>query len=112
MLKDCNHDPLKGTLVCRRCPKPDEWQKHAKCLDYDPELFFPEDEDYEQVIKAKKVCDTCPIKGFCLEDGWAAKYGIWGGFTPEERQHLKKIFSLPKKQVEQREMIRTIAHKF
>lgn len=113
MLKDCSHDVLKGTQICRRCPRPDDWQMHAKCLDTNPDLFFPEHDDYETIAIAKKVCEYCPIKGFCLEDGWTEKkWGIWGGFTPEERNHLRKIFTLPKKQSEQREMIRTIAHKF
>lgn len=112
MLKDCSHDALAGTEICKRCKKPDDWQQHAACLDANPEIFFSENDDYKTINQAKSFCHRCPIKGFCLEEGWNEKYGVWGGFSVDERIHLRKIFSLPKKQVEQREMIRIIAHRF
>jgi hypothetical protein len=113
MLKDCDHDVLKGTSICARCPKPDDWQQLANCLSGDPDRFYPPDTtDPALTQEAKSICRDCPVKGFCLEDGWSDKYGIWAGFTPEERVYLRTLFVLPKRKSDQREMIRIVAHRF
>ena len=111
MLKDCNHPVIDGTQICSHCPAPDDWQTHAKCLDHNPDLFFCEADDVPLIKSAIRICLTCPVRGFCLEDGWTNKYGIWGSFTAEERARLRKAFKLPVVTSEKRKVIRVIAHR-
>lgn len=111
MLKDCTHEPIKGTPVCPICPKPDDWQSHAQCLDHDPELWFGREDDKETQKKAIKICITCPVRGFCLEIGWHDKVGVWGSFSAADRVLLRKLFSLPEEEKNKRHIIRTIAHR-
>lgn len=112
MLKDCHHKTIEGTQICGEgCPKPDDWQNFAKCLDVDPELFYCEADDVENIKKAVRICMSCPIRGFCLEVGWDDKFGIFGSFTALERGYLRKAFQLPENPKEKRRVIRVIAHR-
>ena len=112
MLKDCNHPVIEGTQICGSgCKAPDDWQTHAKCLDFDPDLFFCEADDAESIKKAVKICMDCPVRGFWLEDGWTNKWGIWGSFTAAERERLRKAFKISNVTKEKREVIRVIAHR-
>ncbi|WP_438817800.1 WhiB family transcriptional regulator, partial [Streptomyces clavuligerus] len=64
------------------------WQRAAACADEDPELFFPvsgSGPGAEQVARARKVCERCPVVQDCLD--WAKRTGqrtgVWGGvFAP------------------------------
>lgn len=112
MLKDCNHPVIEGTQICGSgCPKPDDWQTHAKCLDVDPEMFFCEADDIPAIKKAIRICLSCPVRGFCLEDGWTNKFGVWGSFTAIERERLRKAFPMPNDPKHKRKVIRVIAHR-
>ncbi len=111
MLKDCNHKPIEGTDICADCPKPDDWQIKARCLDHDPELFFCEADDIPKIKQAVRICLGCPVRGFCLEDGWTNKWGIWGSFTAAERERLRKAFPMPNDVKHKRRVIRVIAHR-
>ena len=66
-----------------------------------PDLFFPEDWDWDgqntgmswKARKlAKEMCLRCPIKSQCLEYALEAKEfgGIWGGLTYRERLNIKE----------------------
>lgn len=98
-------------MICPDCPRPDDWNKHAKCLDSDPEIFYAEADDNENIKKAIRVCMGCEIRGFCLEIGWNDKFGIYGSFTAADRQYLRKAFQLPENPKQKRRVIRTIAHR-
>jgi len=111
VLKDCHHDPIEGTGICPTCPLPDDWQNSARCLDADPELFFPEADDRPTINQAIKICMSCPVRGFCLEIGWTDKFGIYGSFTPQERERLRKVFPLPANIKDKRRIVRIIAHR-
>jgi hypothetical protein len=111
VLKDCNHQVIEGTGICPTCPKPDDWQSHARCLDANPDLFFCEADDYPTINQATRICMSCPVRGFCLEEGWNDKFGIWGSFTVQERERLRKAFPLPEKVSDRRRIIRIIAHR-
>jgi hypothetical protein len=111
VLKDCNHPVIDGTQICAECPKPDDWQTHAKCLDSDPEMFFCEADDVPLIKSAIRICLGCPVRGFCLEDGWSNKWGIWGSFTAAERERLRKAFPMPNDVKHKRKVIRVIAHR-
>ena len=73
-----------------------DWQSHGRCLDEDPELFFPIGETgpaVEQVAEAKAVCRACPVRDRCLD--WALEqgvdHGVWGGLAGDERRALRRI---------------------
>lgn len=65
----------------------------ARCVDADPELFFPVPEHPRSVItlEAKRWCASCLVISECLEGAlWRnERFGIWGGMTTPERDTLK-----------------------
>lgn len=112
MLKDCQHPTLKGTDICATCPKPDDWQQHAKCLKHDPDLWYCPEDNPTMIRKAISICLICPVRGFCLEEGWSNRWGIWGSFTAIEREKIRRGFPVTKHSTKRRrEIIRTIAHR-
>lgn len=61
------------------------WQDEAKCRieDADTGEFFQRATEKE----AKRFCNTCPVKGDCLEYALVYDmYGVWGGTTYNERK--------------------------
>lgn len=111
MFKDCHHPTIQGTKICGQCEKPNDWQQHARCLDHDPEIWYPNEDDRYTIKQAIRICLSCPIRGFCLEEGWNEKMGIWGGFSPTDRITLRKVFPLKEEKSKRRLIIRTIAHR-
>ncbi|MFC4943327.1 WhiB family transcriptional regulator [Pseudonocardia sp. GCM10023141] len=70
-----------------------DWRALAACRDVDPDLFFPVAESGpvfdEQVVEAKAVCASCPVRQQCLEFARdALSDGIAGGLTAQERREL------------------------
>jgi WhiB family redox-sensing transcriptional regulator len=79
----------------------EDWRDEAACRDYPTELFFPpkgkRDHKWasikvaEQVKQAKRVCMSCPVLQDCRNYILSEKrqytddYGIFGGWTPEDR---------------------------
>lgn len=77
------------------------WKSQAKCVDYDPELWFPpRDKNLYKPIadKAKAICfgrdgnPPCPVRVQCLlyADENDDTHGIWGGMSHRERNALKR----------------------
>ncbi|MBT1162801.1 WhiB family transcriptional regulator [Bifidobacterium sp. SO1] len=67
-----------------------DWHEKAKCLNADPDMFYPMPNDWKTIVEAKLICASCPVSAECLEqalDG-GEQYGIWGGLDPEERRTL------------------------
>lgn len=63
------------------------------CKSVDPELFFPEDYlDRATVLKAKAVCNSCPLTVACLQYALSdsSLEGVWGATTPRERKNLRR----------------------
>jgi hypothetical protein len=64
----------------------EKWRSQGVCAETDPEVFYPENEDWS--APAKRVCAVCPVVAQCL--GYALisgePYGVWGGLTTAERQ--------------------------
>ena len=65
----------------------------AACAGEDPELFFPVGQKrgaFRQIEQARAVCERCGIRGDCLGLALSttAEYGIWGGYTPQERRRI------------------------
>ena len=69
---------------------PEQWHRRAACASYDPELWWREDtRDLGRKI-ALDICESCPVRGECLEHALATpeKDGIWGGLLPYQRARL------------------------
>lgn len=73
------------------------WRERANCQGMGPELFFADREHRPSVIpkvrEAKQVCAGCDVRAACLEYALTteAKFGIFGGCTPKERQNIRRI---------------------
>lgn len=67
------------------------WMLEAKCLDADPEAFFPEKGGSTR--EAKRICAACPVRTDCLEHALThdERFGIWGGLSERERRRAKRI---------------------
>lgn len=69
------------------------WAGDAKCLQGDPEAFFPEKGGSTR--EAKRMCTRCDVREECLEYALAndERFGIWGGLSERERRRLKRMAS-------------------
>jgi WhiB family transcriptional regulator, redox-sensing transcriptional regulator len=69
------------------------WAGEAKCLQAEPDTFFPEKGGSTR--EAKRICGGCQVRDECLEYALAndERFGIWGGLSERERRKLKRIAS-------------------
>lgn len=69
------------------------WASDAKCLNADPDVFFPEKGGSTR--EAKRICAECPVRVECLEHALTEdeRFGIWGGMSERERRKLKRVAS-------------------
>jgi WhiB family redox-sensing transcriptional regulator len=67
------------------------WMLEARCLDADPEAFFPEKGGSTR--EAKRICAACPVRDECLDYALAndERFGIWGGLSERERRRAKRV---------------------
>ena len=67
-----------------------EWMAEGKCRDFPAGTFFPQ--DGVGVIRAAKICATCPVKAQCLEYALDnhIEHGVWGGSSERERRRLQR----------------------
>jgi WhiB family redox-sensing transcriptional regulator len=79
----------------RHDPRRTVWIAGARCVDEDPELFFPTgsgDAALRQTRRAKTVCRACPVREDCLE--WSLvtyqDAGVWGGLDEEQRREIRR----------------------
>lgn len=74
------------------------WQQDSKCLNHEPEFFFPkpgrDKKHREEVAMVKKYCNGCPVKMKCLEFAFRENlnYGVYGGMSEEERIEIKNRY--------------------
>ena len=109
-LKDCDHEEWLETGICLICSRPDGWQHHANCLDSHPDTCFPDDDEQYLFDMAKRLCEECPVVGFCLELGLDERWGVWGGLDPKERYKLAKSGKVPTERLEKRKYLRVYAY--
>ena len=66
------------------------WAPQAKCLQAEPETFFPEKGGSTR--EAKRICTLCEVRSECLDYALSndERFGIWGGLSERERRRLKK----------------------
>lgn len=72
-----------------------DWSNDAKCIEEDPDLFFPTGDGVRaqpQVELARMVCAECPVRLACLRFALATNidYGVWAGTTPLERHRMRR----------------------
>lgn len=72
-------------------PEQRTWMVDARCLDADPEAFFPEKGGSTR--EAKRICADCPVAEPCLEYALAndERFGIWGGLSERERRRVRRL---------------------
>lgn len=63
------------------------WQAYAACLDSGINFYPGQGESSEP---AKAVCQGCPVRRRCLEEGLMESYGIWGGESERSRRRIRK----------------------
>jgi len=68
-----------------------EWMLDARCLDADPEAFFPEKGGSTR--EAKRICGSCAVREECLDYALAneERFGIWGGLSERERRRMRRM---------------------
>jgi WhiB family transcriptional regulator, redox-sensing transcriptional regulator len=68
-----------------------DWMLEARCLDADPEAFFPEKGGSTR--EAKRICAACPVREECLDYALThdERFGIWGGLSERERRRAKRV---------------------
>jgi WhiB family redox-sensing transcriptional regulator len=72
-----------------------DWRSLGRCLDEDPDLFFPVGNTGPavlQVREAKDVCRQCEVREQCLSWALGAHLddGVWGGLDGDERRALRR----------------------
>ena len=69
------------------------WLAEAKCLQADPETFFPEKGGSTR--EAKRICQQCGVREECLDYALEndERFGIWGGLSERERRRQKRLAS-------------------
>ena len=69
------------------------WATRAKCLQAEPDTFFPEKGGSTR--EAKRICGMCEVRSECLDFALEndERFGIWGGMSERERRKLKRMAS-------------------
>lgn len=86
-------DPSTDLSRALLAPDQREWMVDARCLDADPEAFFPEKGGSTR--EAKRICADCPVTEACLEYALEndERFGIWGGLSERERRRVRRLRS-------------------
>lgn len=75
------------------------WQLRGLCRGNHAHLFFPpstferKDERQRREIRAKSICQVCPVQSECVEYALDIRepYGIWGGLTESDRRQAALV---------------------
>lgn len=69
------------------------WADQAKCLEAEPDTFFPEKGGSTR--EAKRICALCEVTEECLQYALEndERFGIWGGLSERERRRVKRLAS-------------------
>lgn len=72
----------------------ESWRNKAVCRTTKTINWF--DEDKHQIKMAKEACRKCPVADQCLEFAVRnqERFGVWGGFTPRERNKITRHLSV------------------
>lgn len=75
------------------------WQLRGLCRGNHAHLFFPpstferKEERQRREIRAKSICQVCPVQHDCVEYALEIRepYGIWGGLTESDRRQVQLV---------------------
>lgn len=67
--------------------KREPWLDDALCKEIGPELFFPEGDERDVLLMARKACEMCPVKSECLLSALTNddEHGVWAGTSARGR---------------------------
>lgn len=70
-----------------------DWQKNAKCLNLDTNIFFDKyEEDYNLRLAVDKMCSQCPVRKECVAHAVSRQeWGVWGGVYFEKGKISKEF---------------------
>jgi WhiB family redox-sensing transcriptional regulator len=77
--------------------KPPGWTLRAKCVSYEPELFFGTEQrpalTVADISRARSICHNCPVRMECLTHALIhpERHGIWAGTTGRERERIWRL---------------------
>ena len=78
----------------------------------DADIFFPESREQERktLPAIRKMCDGCIERKECLDYALDNEitYGIWAGFTPEQRKRMLKVRNANAPRVNNAERVRAM----
>ena len=77
------------------------WNKQAKCLNLDTNMFFDKyEEDVDLRSAIDSLCKSCPVQRECLANGVSRQeWGVWGGVYFEKGK-ISKEFNNHKKEAD------------
>lgn len=78
------------------------WRLDALCANHpDLEIFFPK-RGGSGITEAKALCDRCPVRTPCYDEGVEAKppWGVWGKTSERDRRKLSAVAAPAKPVVE------------
>jgi hypothetical protein len=66
------------------------WMDDAACRGVDPDLWYPDQGDWNSSRAAKRICRSCPVRLACLAYAVAngEAFGVWGGLSSNDRRVL------------------------
>ena len=66
------------------------WMADGMCRVDPPGMSFPS--DGVGVGRARKICGTCPVGAFCVEDALTNRleHSVWGATSERERSRIVK----------------------
>jgi WhiB family redox-sensing transcriptional regulator len=70
-----------------------DWQRAARCRGDAGRDFYPpfggenKRERLVRELRAKAVCEPCPVRAQCLDHALSTgeRHGVWGGLSADER---------------------------
>lgn len=82
---------MSAQIVNFRPNDDSEWLSYADCTEPGGPDMFPDDGNDRGIALAKTVCQGCPVRVQCLTSALDSgeRFGIWGGFTTDERRSLR-----------------------
>jgi WhiB family redox-sensing transcriptional regulator len=83
---------LNGRAV-GRVTKARPWLADALCADHDVDMWFPEPghEGRQTAVKARRICQACPVQLQCLAANIHEEHGIYGGATERQRRQIRGL---------------------
>lgn len=70
---------------------PTDWRAQAACVEWDPEIWYPDDSDTRAADFAKSICRDCPVKLQCAVTHKDEEFGIFGGTDTKERGRAHRL---------------------